>query len=325
MTTLALAGDTMLARGVAQHLATHPARSLFGEDLLEILADTDGMLINLECCISERGQPWPGRTFHFRAPPIAVDALNFLGVRWVTLANNHALDYGQTALLDTLEHLSRGGITAAGAGENTAAARAPVRIDIGGIVLALLSFTDHPAEYAAGPERPGVAYADIREGLPGWLAESVGQLSTQASPLLISPHWGPNMTWGPLAYVRRAAAELRAVGAALIVGHSAHVFHGVTHDVLFDLGDFVDDYATNRELRNDLGLLWLLTIEGTTATAVEAVPLRLRYCHTALARGEDAAWIRRRFRQACAALGTDVVIADGRLRVRLPAGSSSPT
>jgi poly-gamma-glutamate capsule biosynthesis protein CapA/YwtB (metallophosphatase superfamily) len=316
--TLALGGDTMLGRGVAEHLATHPVRSLFGEDLLDVLADTDGMLVNLECCISERGAPWPGRVFHFRAPPIAVEALNLLGVRWVTLANNHALDYGQAALLDTLEHLRRSGIAAAGAGENTTTAGAPVRVDLGGTAMTLLSFTDHPAAYAAGPGRPGVAYADVHHGLPDWLWDTVRRLSLETAPLLVSPHWGPNMTSRPPGYIRRAAAALRAAGAALIAGHSAHVFHGVTDHVLFDLGDLVDDYAADPVLRNDLGLLWLLTVKDTVATTVQAVPLHLGYCHTTLARGDDATWIRRRFRRACAALGTDVADAEGRLLVRLP-------
>ena len=36
----------------------------------------------------------------------------------------------------------------------------------------------------------------------------------------------------------------------LVAGHSAHIFHGVARSVLFDLGDFLDDYAVDRELRN---------------------------------------------------------------------------
>jgi poly-gamma-glutamate synthesis protein (capsule biosynthesis protein) len=304
----------MLGRGVAEQLANRRVEALFGEDLLEVLADADGMLLNLECCISERGRPWPGRVFHFRAPPRAVEALNLLGVRWVTLANNHALDYGYAALLDTLEHLERAGIRTAGAGADSTGARAPVRIDLEGTALTLLSFTDHPAEYAAGPG-PGVAYADLHDGLPDWLEDALGGISVDAPPLLVSPHWGPNMTPRPLPYIRRAAAQLRASGAAMIAGHSAHVFHGVTDSVLFDLGDFVDDYATDPVLRNDLGLLWLLTIERSAVTAVQALPLHLGYCRTTLARGGDADWVRRRFRRACAEFGTDVLESDGRLVV----------
>ena len=32
-------------------------------------------------------------------------------------------------------------------------------------------------------------------------------------------------------------------------------FHGAAPPVLFDLGDFIDDYAIDPDLRNDLGLL----------------------------------------------------------------------
>jgi poly-gamma-glutamate synthesis protein (capsule biosynthesis protein) len=48
---------------------------------------------------------------------------------------------------------------------------------------------------------------------------------------------------------------------------------------------------------------------------LEALPLKLEYCHTRLAAGEDAAWLRRRFRSACAALDTSVEGAAGRLIV----------
>jgi poly-gamma-glutamate synthesis protein (capsule biosynthesis protein) len=54
--------------------------------------------------------------------------------------------------------------------------------------------------------------------------------------------------------VRTAAEALVAAGATLVAGHSAHIFHGVAGRVLFDLGDFLDNYAVDPELRNDLGL-----------------------------------------------------------------------
>lgn len=318
LTTLALAGDTMLGRGVAEHLTSRPVRTLFGEELLEVLAATDGMLLNLECCLSEHGEPWPGRVFHFRGPSSAVDALTLLGVRGVTLANNHALDFGPQALLDTLRALKDADIAVAGAGENLQAARTPMTITIGHLTVTVVSFTDHPAEYAAKDDHPGVAYADIHDAVPDWLTARVRDLSAAHTPVLVAPHWGPNMTQQPLSYVRRAASDLLVAGATLIAGHSAHVFHGIDGRVLFDLGDFLDDYAVHRVLRNDLGLLWLLTLDDAgLPRTVEAVPLRLTFCRTTLASGEDALWIRRRFRQACRAFGTDVTEEDGRLLVRL--------
>jgi hypothetical protein len=115
--------------------------------------------------------------------------------------------------------------------------------------------------------------------------------------------------------VREAAAALRAANATLIAGHSAHVVQGVEGVVLYDLGDFLDDYAVDRRLRNDLGLLYLVDLDVEGLRRLEAVPLKLEFCFTRLADGDDAAWIRRRFRELCAELGTDVDERDGRLVV----------
>src|ERR1700738_1192361 len=129
--TLALAGDTMLGRGVAESLAMVPPAELFSEGLREVFRTADLTVLNLECCVSTRGEPWdsPGKRFHFRAPPAAVEALVSLGVDCVTLANNHALDFGPDALADTRDHLARAGIAAVGAGPDRKRARAPALLE----------------------------------------------------------------------------------------------------------------------------------------------------------------------------------------------------
>src|SRR5919197_2130978 len=115
----------MLGRGVAQTLAERPAQTLASEEVVEAARDADLFVLNLECCISERGERWPapGKPFFSRAPPRAAELLASWGVDCVTLANNHALDYGRTALLDTLEHLRAAGIAYVGAGTDVTEAR----------------------------------------------------------------------------------------------------------------------------------------------------------------------------------------------------------
>jgi poly-gamma-glutamate capsule biosynthesis protein CapA/YwtB (metallophosphatase superfamily) len=298
---LALAGDTMLGRGVSKVLGRRPSDSLVDPALAELTRAADLFVLNLECCISERGEPVP-KVFNFRAPPAAVDTLLHLGVDCVTLANNHALDFGPDALLDTFAHLRDAGIAWAGAGEDEEQARSPTVVQ----GLPVVAFADHEPGFVAGPDEPGTAFAEIREGIPEWLRQ-------RAAGALVCPHWGPNMEPSPLPYVRAAAHELREAGAVLVAGTSAHVFHGVEGNVLYDLGDFLDDYARDPELRNDLGLLFLVELERDGPRRIEAVPLKLEYCFTGLARGDDAAWIRRRFRDACAEFGTEVAEEDGRL------------
>ena len=303
---LALAGDTMLGRKVAEAIAERGTDALVADEVVAVAHEADLFVLNLECCISDRGERRrePGKPFFFRAPPAATAVLNRLGVDCVTLANNHALDYGAEALLDTLAHLDAAGIAHVGAGADRASARAPVTLQAGGFRLAVLGCADHPRECAAGPQTPGIAY-----GLE-WI-DGAGD----ADAVLVTPHWGPNMVAAPLTRIREAAARLRAAGATLVAGHSAHVFHGVEDGILYDLGDFLDDYAVHRELRNDLGLLFLVELDRAGLVRLEAVPLRLEFCHTRLAHGADAAWIRNRFVEACRDLGTEATEEQGRLVV----------
>jgi poly-gamma-glutamate capsule biosynthesis protein CapA/YwtB (metallophosphatase superfamily) len=305
---LALAGDTMLGRGVGDRLMQDPKHTLFAPELVEVIGEADLFVLNLECCISARGEPTPGRVFHFRAPPWAAETLARFGVDCVTLANNHVLDFGPDALLDTLAHLDAAGIRVVGAGTDVGLARAPVLLEADGFDLAVVAFADHPVEYAATADRPGIAYADLRSGVPDWVTAF-----PEANVVLVTPHWGPNMTAERRPYVRDAADALLEAGATLIAGHSAHVFHGISRRVLYDLGDFLDDYAVDRKLRNDLGLLYLVDLAGDR---LEAVPLKLEFAHTRLAEGDDAAWIEQRFTKACAAFGTDVIAEPGRLLAR---------
>ncbi len=303
-------GDTMLGRGVGEKMGRRgTGRGLVAPEIVEAAGTADLVVLNLECCVSERGERWqaPGKPFFFRAPPAAVELLAELGVGCVTLANNHALDFGPLALQDTLDRLGAAGIACVGAGANVAEARRPAVLPVRGLAVVVIGVTDHPADFAAGPDRPGVAYADLwDEPVPGWLADTVAGARMSADVVLVTPHWGPNMVASPQPHVRAAAARLVAAGATVVAGHSAHVFHGAAPPVLFDLGDFIDDYAIDPVLRNDLGLLWTVTVGTGGLTRIECLPLVIDDRRTRAARGRDLAWIEHRLRSACAGLGSAV-------------------
>jgi poly-gamma-glutamate synthesis protein (capsule biosynthesis protein) len=316
--TLALAGDTMLGRGVADVLRADPRAPLVSPEVAEHMRSADALVLNLECCISDRGAPFPDpdKPFFFRAPPVAAERLAELGVDAVTLANNHALDYCVDALLETLSLLDAAGIGTVGAGENEQMARTPRRVRCGELIIRLVAFCDHPAAFAAGPDRAGVAFVDLRSGLPSWVHEAAGPDPEGRETVVVTPHWGPNMVLEPLPKVRRAADELVATGSALIAGHSAHVFQGVANGILFDLGDFIDDYAVDDQLRNDLGLLWFVELESGIPRGIKALPLGLDYCYTRVASPAESEWILRRLMTLCAPFGTEVGFSDGMIDVR---------
>jgi poly-gamma-glutamate capsule biosynthesis protein CapA/YwtB (metallophosphatase superfamily) len=312
---LGLLGDTMLGRGVADAMVDRGARSLVSGAVAELAGEPDLLVLNLECCISTRGVPWPdpGKPFFFRAPPAAIDLLTHLGVDCVTLANNHALDFGPVALEDTLTLLDEAGIAHVGAGRDVDEARSPVHVEHGGFHLRVVAFGDHPAAFAATPDAPGIAYVAADAPLPHWVESAIS--AGGADAVLVGPHWGPNMTIEPVERVRQRAGSLVAAGATLVAGHSAHVFHGITEHVLYDLGDFLDDYAVDPRLRNDLGLFFIVDIDDEGPVRTEAIPIALDFAHTRIATGDEWTWVARRFGEACARLGTRVVTTGDRLAV----------
>jgi poly-gamma-glutamate synthesis protein (capsule biosynthesis protein) len=307
---------------VSETLQSASPGSLWSPALRDLTRGCDLVVCNLECSISERGRPTtviPGKRFFFRAAREAVEALRALSVGAVSLANNHALDYGEEALADTLRLLDHAGIACAGAGFGPDAARSGTVVMAAGARVGLVGLTDHPPEYGARPGSWGVAYADLSQASPGWVADAAERLQGETDALVAFPHCGPNITVEPADWQRQRAEELLAAGAGLVAGHSAHVFHGVERHpgglAAYDLGGAVDDYAVDDVLRNDLGVLALWSPGGEPE--LELVGLRLRYAHTELAKGADAAWIAARLQRACGELGTPIrPLSPGRHAVR---------
>ncbi|WP_246045601.1 CapA family protein [Halorussus ruber] len=350
MPRLGFTGDVMLGRKVdeRQRHRNRATDAVWGS-LAERLRALDGLFINLECNLSTRGERWTRteRPFHFRADPDwAVPALESVGVEWAGLANNHMLDYGETALRDTIDHLDAAGIAHSGAGENVEAAREPAVVDVepndgndsDALRIAFVSATDNTPEFAAGPTdprdspsrslgltaadetSPGTAYLDLAD--EDEAREEMTTLLTRARDadpdlLVVSLHWGPNMVEEPPDHFRSFGRWLAERGVDLVHGHSAHVFQGVEiHDgtpLLYDCGDFVDDYAVDADLRNDRGFLFEAGVEDEKIRSLRLVPTEIEDCAVYEASSETAAWSRSRMRELSAAFGTEFDEEDGAL------------
>jgi poly-gamma-glutamate capsule biosynthesis protein CapA/YwtB (metallophosphatase superfamily) len=249
--TLALAGDTMLGRGTAKALDRRHPRTLVSEEIAEVAAEADFFLLNLECCISERGEPWPDahKPFFFRAPPVAVETLTYLGVDCVTLANNHALDFGYIALEDTLHYLGESGIACVGAGLELEQARASA--------LRLQWKAPDSDECHRSSSRLRRDHQPTGRGAGGPSQRLTGMAprcdrSPPEDIVLVSPHWGPNMVAEPLPSILAAGRSLIEAGATLVAGHSAHVFHGMNSPVLYVKGALIGITRPTRARRATL-------------------------------------------------------------------------
>ena len=76
------------------------------------------------------------------------------------------------------------------------------------------------------------------------------------------------------------------------------------------------DYAVDPELRNDMGLLWLVELSPDGPRRIRALPLALEYCFTRQASAAETDWIERRLRDLCAPFGTGVERSDGLIEIR---------
>lgn len=159
---LALCGDLMLGRLVNENIPRLSHTYPWG-DMLPLLTAADLFLINQEFALTSHPARWRegAKAFYFRAGPEVVTTLTTAGVSFASLANNHIPDYEMVGLLDMVAVLDRAGIAYAGVGSNEATARAPVVIDCMGLRIGIVSFADHPPEWAATSDQPGLNYTPI--------------------------------------------------------------------------------------------------------------------------------------------------------------------
>ncbi|WP_254769473.1 CapA family protein [Salinilacihabitans rarus] len=309
---LGFGGDVMLGRNLDERYADVVPAGPW-TDLLDRLDALDGLFVNLECCLSTRGERFPDRAYYFRADPAwAVPALERAGVRWAALANNHALDYGPTALRDTLDALGGSDVATAGAGETLDESLTPSVVRVGGLEVAAFSIADHFAEYGATRDAPGIAYAEADPTVGGVL-DRVGTALARAraaDPDLIvaSIHWGPNWVAYPDERYVRFARWLIDRGVAVVHGHSAHVFQGVeTYGdgvIVHDAGDLLDDYAVDETLRNDRSFLFELVVGADGLEELRLHPVVIDDLAVGPAGPEAAAWARETMRERSAPFGT---------------------
>jgi len=317
---LGFTGDVMLGRLVddAYQDRQRPPAALWG-DLQPRLRRLDGLCINLECPLSTRGEPSPGRQFHFRAAPDwSIDALRAATVDCCSLANDHAMDFGPDALEDTVAALSAADIEPVGAGRSRATARHPIAVDCRGLTVAVIGFTDTVPDAAATDDRPGtahVAFDPDDAAAMGVLRAAVSNAARFDPDLLVaSLHWGSNDRTQPRAAHRAVARKLATWGVDLVAGHSGHCFQGIEvidrggspTMVCYDMGGFVDDYAVDPTHRNDRGFLFELVVgSGGTPLELELTPTEIdsRAVYRASRRG--ATWCRTAMRDRSAPFDTE--------------------
>lgn len=252
---LVAGGDIMPVQATAAVIARSGADYPFAE-IGHLLRAGDLAVANMEAPLTTRGAPTTGkspddlasgRDYLFRGAPEVAAALARAGVRVVSLANNHAMDYGPVGLLDTLAYLERAGIMAVGAGRTLAEARAARVVTVRGTRLAFLSYSDVLPRLSVATRRtPGIAPArGYWTGRPAEdeIAADVRAARPRADHVVVLMHWGIAGRTVPTCRQAALADRILAAGATVILGHHPHVLQPVVvrnrRLVAYSLGNLI--------------------------------------------------------------------------------------
>jgi len=272
--TLLFTGDIMLDRGV-KYMVEKYGNNDFSFPFAKIadeIKNADLAMANLESQISDKGSK-VGSIYSFRAPVKAMQGLVFSGIDIVSLANNHALDYGSLALKDSLERLIDAGISPIGAG-NEYQAFSPTIKTVNNTRIAFFAYTDQmPVSSQAKGENFGIAVIN-KDNLTK-IKTDIELAKQLANIVVVSLHWGTEYAKEPGLGQTDLAQNMIDAGADLVIGHHPHVVQKYEKYkdgyIFYSLGNFIFDQGFSGE-----------TLEGEMAKVIikdkkitDAFPLKI--------------------------------------------------
>jgi poly-gamma-glutamate synthesis protein (capsule biosynthesis protein) len=221
---------------------------------IERVRAADLAIGNFEMPLTAGGAPLQ-KLLNIRADPAIAADVPSLGFAVLTLANNHAVDYGWEALEGTARLLRHNGIAVIGAGENRDSAAAVTVREVAGRRVGVIAFSClTPTGMSASPDRPGISALHvetayeidpwyqmeepgdpsvvkirtwIREADRLWAEDLVARARRGCDLLVVTIHWGYGSGELLARYQRPLAEALIEAGADVIHGHHPHAIHPI--------------------------------------------------------------------------------------------------
>ncbi|MEV0532556.1 CapA family protein [Kitasatospora sp. NPDC050463] len=263
--TVAFAGDVHFEGRTEARLAVKPPEQALGP-ISATLSEADLAVLNLETAITDRGAP-EAKTYTFRTSPKALSALKDSGVDVVSMANNHAVDFGADGLADTLAAKESSPIPVVGFGRDAREAYAPYVTTVRGVKVAVVAASQVEdltnQKWRAASNKPGIASALDAAAL----VKAVQEAKKQAPVVLVYLHWGDEGKACPTGAQTAIAKKLATAGATAVVGTHAHTMLGSgmlgSTYIGYGFGNFLWYGTSNYAFSDETGVTTLtLTAEG---------------------------------------------------------------
>lgn len=239
---LLFSGDIYLSSHVlAAYDSAGGIQGVLDEAYRDEIGRADIYMANQEFPFSDRGTPAPDKQYTFRIPPERVSMMRELGIDIVTIANNHTLDYGTDALVDTCTTLENAGIPYVGAGADMDRAKQLETIEVRGRTIGFLAASRvYPdTSWVANSKKPGM----VSGYDPTVLLKEIEAAGEYCDYLVVYMHWGIERDEKPQEYQRTLGKQLIDAGADLVIGSHPHVLQGIEYyqgkPIIYSLGNFI--------------------------------------------------------------------------------------
>lgn len=272
--TLFAAGDIMLGRGVGRLIDRLGPEYPF-QAMQSFISQADIAFANLESPLTPNGRlVHPRNRMIFSARPIAVRGLVYAGFDVLSVANNHATDFGIRSLYDTIDILRPNGIIPCGGGRSYEEAHQPALIHVNDVTVAFLAYNEVPGPVRAKPGQGGVAWAEIAVA-----QRDVHRAKAMAPVVIVSMHMGKEYVDFPQGFHRKGfvidfAHAVIDAGADIVLGHHPHTPQGIGFYrgklIAYSLGNFVFD---QREPWRHIICLWLEVSESGPVLQMQVIPI----------------------------------------------------
>ncbi len=296
-TEIAICSDWAPIRGFEQIMLEDPL-AVYG-DLLPELQDVDMRVVNLECPLSDQGNPVFKSGAVFKGKAAHITGLTDVPFEIATLANNHIFDYGTNSFKTTRALLDQNQIQYLGAGDNLDQAGAPLIATSNDIHVGLINFSEGEDLTAAGD----------KAGVNGWdpdrVVSVVQTLKQVVHAVIVICHAGVEYIPYPPPYVVATFQRIADAGADLIIGHHPHVPQGIhLHQqvpICYSLGNFVFYQPVNLLWRK-LGYFVRAGFNENGLTHIRLVPYEILDEKLGLLKSKKHRWFLEKLRELSLAL-----------------------
>jgi len=266
-------------------------KDCFDEDTLNEMTGADILVVNNECTLSTKGEPLAGKAYTFRGNPERVSNLLEIGADVAGLANNHIFDYGEEALLETVETIENAGIPTSGAAKNLEEASKPVYFICNGRKIAVIATTEieRSTNYTRAATEDTAGTLKCLD--PAYVNSVIRETKKISDYVVVFVHWGTegeeNYGWDQV----NLSEGFEMAGADAVIGGHTHCLQGMGYvqdmPVVYSLGNYWFSSTANLPGGYNTGLAQL-EITNDLQTTLRFIPCRFVHGEVKMLHDDEA-------------------------------------